>query len=375
MASSSPIRVGVVGLSTTGWASIALAPALLHEDLASKYRLTAVSTTSETSASASAKKYSAETKGLVKAFHGDTTSIAKDPDVDFVVIAVRAPSHKQAILPVIAAEKNFFVEWPAGLNLMETSEIAQAAKMKGLKTMVGLQGRFSPVVCKIKEYIEGGKIGRILSSSIIAMAPRELGFWGPRVNDRNAHTVHKDGGASLLDVALGHELDIVTHTLGDFASISATTATVYPTAIIFSEGSDQTKTATVTASDHVAFSGVLKSGAVMSVTWRGGYSSTPGRTQFVWVIDGEDGSIRVEEEAPAGAFIHITDPKLFLNGERISIDASWGGFSGSIRAAWAEFADGGEDKKYATLDDAVRIRTLLKAIEDSARDGVRVVLH
>ncbi|KAJ7740440.1 NAD-binding Rossmann fold oxidoreductase [Mycena maculata] len=372
--SVTPIRVGFVGLSTTGWASMALGPALLHPTLASKYRLTAVSTTSAASASASAEKHSTESRP-VKAFHGDTSAIAKDPDVDFVIVAVRAPAHKEAILPVIAAGKDFFLEWPAGLNLEETTEIAQAAKEKAVKTIIGLQGRHTPVVCKIKELIDSGKIGKILSSSIIALAPREAGFWGPRVNERNEHTIDKDAGATILDIALGHELDIVTHILGDFASVSATCATIYPTATIFSATSDETRTAPVTAADHVAFSGLLKSGAVASVTWRGGYTSTPGRTQFLWTIDGEDGSIRVEEDAINGAFIHIRDPKLFLNGERVPTDENWGGFSGNIRAAWAEFADGGQDTKYATIEDAVKLKTLLQAIDLSARDGVRVGLN
>ncbi|KAF7330980.1 NAD-binding Rossmann fold oxidoreductase [Mycena venus] len=356
-ASDRPIRVGVVGLSASGWASMALAPALQHPSLASKYLLTAVSTTSDTSASVSAKTYSTETNS-VKPFSGDTAHIANDPDVDLVMISVRAPGHKRAALPVISAKKSLFIEWPAGLNLRETTEIAEAAKMQGIRTMVGLQGRYTPVVCKIKEYVDGGKIGKVLSSSVIAMAPREYGFWGPRVNERNDHTINKDDGATMLDVALGHELDILTHILGDFASVSATSTIIYPSATILSSVPDQTRTASVTAADHVAFSGLLKSGSV-----------------FLWLIDGEEGSIRVEEDAVGGAFIQISDPKLFLNGERVPTDENWGGFVGSVRAQLAEFANGGKDTKYATMEDAVKLRMLLKAIDDSARDGERVFLN
>ncbi|KAJ7202280.1 oxidoreductase [Mycena pura] len=367
------IRVGFVGLSASGWASTALGPALLHPSLASTYRLTAVSTTSAVSASASATKYSTDSH-LVKPFHGATSAVANDPDVDFVIVAVRAPSHRQAVLPVIAAGKDLFIEWPAGMNLQETTEIAEAARLKGIRTMVGLQGRYTPVVRKIKELVDGGRIGKVLSSSIIALAPREAGFWGPRINERNEYTLDKDSGATMLDIALGHELDIVTHILGEFASVNATSAIIYPTATLFSTSSDEIRTAPVTAADHIAFTGLLKSGAVASVIWRGGYSSTPGRIQFVWTIDGEDGSIRVEEDTVGGAFIHIRDPKLFLNGERVPTDEDWGGFSGNIRAAWADFGGGGPETKYATLDDAVKLKALLHAIDSSARDGVRVVL-
>ncbi|KAJ6486866.1 hypothetical protein C8R45DRAFT_1074653 [Mycena sanguinolenta] len=166
LAGNKLMRVGVVGLSTSGWASMALAPALQHPSLASKYCLTAVSTRSATSAAASAKTYSTETI-VVKPFNGDTTLIASDPDVDLVMVSIRPPAHKEAALSVISAKKNLFLEWPAGLNLAETTEIAEAAKLQGVRTIVGLQGRYSPVVRKIKEYVNGGEIGQILSTSVV----------------------------------------------------------------------------------------------------------------------------------------------------------------------------------------------------------------
>jgi len=146
----SPIKVGFVGLSSAGWASVALAPSLLRPSLASSYTLTAVSTTSSDSADASAKKYSESVGHPVKAFHGDTSHIASDPDVDLVVIAVKAPSHQAAMLPVIEAGKDVFIEWPAGVGLQGSSLIAEAARKKGVRTMVGLQGRHSPVFKKVR---------------------------------------------------------------------------------------------------------------------------------------------------------------------------------------------------------------------------------
>jgi predicted dehydrogenase len=145
-----PIKVGFVGLSATGWGSIAHAPALLRPSLSSSYTLTAVSTTSEASASASAKKYSEVVGHPVKPFHGDTSKIASDPDVDLVAVAVKAMSHEDAVLPAIEAGKDVFVEWPAGVGLKGVSVIAEAARKKGVRAMVGLQGRQAPIVKKVK---------------------------------------------------------------------------------------------------------------------------------------------------------------------------------------------------------------------------------
>jgi predicted dehydrogenase len=368
---SSPIKVGFVGLSSTGWASIALAPALLQPGLSSSFTLTAVSTSSAASASASAKKYSDQVGHPVKPYHGDTSQIANDPDVDLVAVAIKAPLHKAALLPAIEAGKDVFVEWPAGVGLRESIEIAEAAEKKGIKTMVGLQGRHSPVVKKAKEIIDSGKIGKILSSSIIALAPRELFVWGPQIKDSSSYTADSTRGATMLDIAIGHQMDVFTHVLGDFASVSATTAIQYQTATLFdAEYKPTGKTVPISAPNQVAFTGLLKSGAVSSNIWRGGLPSTQGRKHFLWEIDGEEGSIRLEGDQVASAFVNVRDPVLYLNGELVEVENT-SGPADNLAAAWAAFAKGGD---YATMEDAVRNHRLLDAITRSAEEGKTISL-
>ena len=136
-----PIRIGFVGLSQTGWAAWMLAPPLFQPPLSSSYKLVAVSTTNATSAQAAADKYSKLANNPVKPYHGSTSAIAKDPEIDLVAVVVKAPAHRDAAIPVLQAGKDLFVEWPAGKNLQETQEIARLAQEKGVRTIVGLQGR------------------------------------------------------------------------------------------------------------------------------------------------------------------------------------------------------------------------------------------
>lgn len=178
----------------------------------------------------------------------------------------------------------------------------------------------------------------------------------------------------MLDIAIGHQMDVFTHILGSFASVSSTSTIIYPTStIVDGAGTAVEQNAQVTAPDHVAFTGLLKSGALASITYRGGYSSTPGRKQFLWEIDGEEGSIRLESDSIAGAFIQVRDPKVYLNGEVVTVDNE-GGFVGNLKAAWEEFAKG-DQGNYATLDDAVRNRRLLAAVDRSAKEGKRISLE
>ncbi|KAF5354607.1 hypothetical protein D9757_009583 [Collybiopsis confluens] len=363
----SPIRVGFVGLSKNGWATTILAPTLVKND---KYRLIAVSTTSKDSAEASAAQQKQNTGHEIAPYFGSTSQIANDPNVDFVAVAVKSPSHRDALIPVIEAGKNFFIEWPAGKNLKETREFAAAAHAKGLKTIVGLQGRHTVVIKKVKELIDSGAIGKVLSTSIIALSPRELRYWGPEVAEKNLFTALADQGSSMIEVAIGHHLDTFTHVLGDFASVSATTAVLYPTANVINADGTTVKTIDNVDSDHIAFTGLLKSGAIASVTWRSGYASK-GRQQLVWEIDGEKGAIRLTDDQIPSAYVHIRDPKLYLNGELVEVHG--GGLATNIAAGWEEFTKGNEGK-HATIDDAVRIRGLIEAIGLSGQEGRRVNL-
>ena len=152
---STPIRLGFIGLSATGWASTALAPPLFEKSLLPKYSIVAVSTTRPESAEASAAKYSelaskaTGTKVTVKPYHGSTEHIAADKDIDMAVVSVKALHHKEVATKVIDAGKDLFIEWPAGRELAETKELYEAAKNAGIKTVVGFQMRFANHALKV----------------------------------------------------------------------------------------------------------------------------------------------------------------------------------------------------------------------------------
>ncbi len=178
----------------------------------------------------------------------------------------------------------------------------------------------------------------------------------------------------MLEIAVGHQLGMVTYLLGDFASVSATAAIHYPTAtIIDSERKPTGKTVTASAPDQISFTGMFKSGAVSSMSWRGGLKSTPGRKQFIWEIDGEEGSIRLESDSVGAAFMHIRDPDVYLNGELVEVQKAPGP-ADTLAAAWMEYAKG-DQGNYTTIEDAVRIHRVLDAIKKSAKEGKTIQLE
>ena len=81
------IRVGIIGLSTdpSAWATIAHYTPLTQKPLSDHYKLTAVCTSSKTSAIASAKAF-----GLPEdKAYDNAEAMARDKDVDLVTVSIK----------------------------------------------------------------------------------------------------------------------------------------------------------------------------------------------------------------------------------------------------------------------------------------------
>jgi predicted dehydrogenase len=176
----------------------------------------------------------------------------------------------------------------------------------------------------------------------------------------------------MLSIAGGHQLDPLTFVLGDFATINATAATIYPTAtVVDANGKPTGETIPATSPDHYTISGLLKSGALATIIWHTGYKNAPGRKQLRWAIEGEEGSIRLESDATV--FMNVHNPTLYLNGERVDVAGTDSEVMGILGAAWEAYADGNEGQ-YATIDDAVKNQRILDAVEKSLAEGKTIVL-
>lgn len=162
-----------------------------------------------------------------------------------------------------------------------------------------------------------------------------------------------------------------TYLLGGITSVSATFANLFPVAEIIDDKLQPIgKKVSRPAEDQVAFNGTLASGAVFSFHLSSGLSSTkPGRVPFEWIIDGEEGTIKVEGGSP---FIHVQHPKnVYINGEKWEPAHELVDVTDNLQSAWEEFSKGPEGL-YTTFEDAVKVHTIIDAVRRSATEGVRV---
>lgn len=113
----------------------------------------------------------------------------------------RVDVHYSTIYPSIAAGKAVFVEWPLAENAQRASELAELAKEKGGTTFVGLQGRVSPFLGALRGVFASGKIGKVLSSDVVAFTPKTT---RGEISEGLAYFFDKKVGGNPVVIAFGH---------------------------------------------------------------------------------------------------------------------------------------------------------------------------
>jgi predicted dehydrogenase len=245
---SEKIRLGVIGANVSkGWAHRSHLPALLASP---EFELTAVCTTNRESSEESAQKF-----GARMAFHDHRDMLACD-EIDAVAVVVRVPNHFQLTKDVLEAGKHVYTEWPLGATLAEAQELADLARAKGVRTMVGLQARAAPAVVHMKELIESGFVGEVMACRMSLTRGGLLERTSDRTWQRDASL-----GANTLTISTGHNVDALRFILGDFTEV----ATVVSTQADQWFESDTNRMVDVTSPDNILISGKLAGGAVVSV--------------------------------------------------------------------------------------------------------------
>ena len=270
MAASNKIRVGIVGANPSrGFASIAHIPAL---KALAEFEISAVCTTRQDSADAAAQHF-----GVPLAFC-DAEKLARHPDVDLVTVSVKVPDHYVSVMAAIEAGKHVYCEWPLGRDADEAARMLDAARGRGIRHAVGLQGQMSPAICYARDLIADGYVGRVLSATMIGCAPN----WGPTID--RAYQADRANGANLLTITGGHTIDALCYCLGEFRELAA--FVVSQRDRISVEETDEM--IAKTSPDQLVVNGIAGNGAIVSFQVRGGVTRG---THFLFEIHGEDGDL------------------------------------------------------------------------------------
>lgn len=211
---ASRIRIGLVGLSksSTGisWASTAHLPYLHSPRGQAKYEIVAVCNSSIESARKAVIDFDLSPNTET---YGDAAQLATNPNIDLVVCNVRVDRHHKIIRPSVEAGKAVFCEWPLAHDIDHVQDLVKLAHDKGGRTMIGLQGRFSPLILKVKDLLEQGRIGKVLSSDarVSGMTDDRAVFYSSM-----DYFTQREVGGNMVTIGIGHrELAFSIHALSD----------------------------------------------------------------------------------------------------------------------------------------------------------------
>ncbi len=277
------LRVGIVGASAErGWARIAHVPALQSLE---GVELAAVATSRQETATAAASAFGA------KRAYGTATDLFRDPEIDLVAVGVKVPEHRAVVLGALAAGKHVYCEWPLGRDVGEAEELRDAATAAGVHAAIGLQARMSPAVCRARELIALGQIGRVLSARLYSATAG----WGRKVEPAGLYLEQAVNGATLVAINGGHALDVASAVLGDLVDVAALATTQYPEIEV--EIGDQSERRARSIPDHLLTQSRLCGGAALAVEVAGG---RPPDTPFRLEVVGENGTLALDGGAPWG---------------------------------------------------------------------------
>jgi predicted dehydrogenase len=366
------MRVGIVGLQPgRSWAARAHIPAL--RALSESYEIVGVANTSRASA-----EQAAAATGLPRAF-ADVAELIAAPEVDVVTVTVKVPHHAAIVQAAIKAGKHVYCEWPLGNGLAEAEELAGLARAKGVLGVVGTQARVAPEIEYLKQLIADGFIGEVLSTTLVARG----GGWGGSIPEKksSAYLLDRANGATMLTIPVGHTLAALIEVLGEVAEVSAVLATRRTAA----RAADTGETLSMSAPDQVLISGLLASGAPLSLHYRGGMARD-GDDGLVWEINGTAGDIRVT--APSRGHAQLVP--LSLHAARgddtafspLEVPAAYRSgwpqdmVPGNVARVYARMARDLRDGTHTapSFADAVALHRLIAAIERAAESGRRTVV-
>lgn len=273
--------------------------------------------------------------------------------------------------------KDLYVEWPLASNVAEAEELVELAEKAGVRTAVGLQGRFEENMEDVKQILESGRIGDVLSV-------RVEGAMGD-IGQISHYFVNNKVGGNYGTIFMGHRMlyslrggevsgpqnadnklviDTILSVVGEIKSYQSVTANQIPKWNLPTEGVVDKDTL-----DHFSFHGFLKSGAFFDIFFRSGKAFNPEKS-ITWSIYGTKGEIEITGNIliPSGGpvAIKVKDEKgnieeLPLKGQR-SPDVNIGKVYEAFRVS---------DERVVDFKEALKRHRFLEAIGSYSRESSR----
>lgn len=142
--------------------------------------------------------------------------LREQPDID--VISVCTPNGLHATHTIQALKQGFHVlcEKPMALSTYDAGEMIKAAETANRRLFIIKQNRFNPPVAAVKQAIDGGKLGKILSVHLSCFWNRNASYY-----DSSEWKGSKKLDGGTLFTQFSHFIDLLYWMIGDVDEVQA----------------------------------------------------------------------------------------------------------------------------------------------------------
>ena len=144
---------------------------------------------------------------------------------DVALVTGPASTHVVTATALAGAGAHLLVEKPLSDSLSGVDALLHRCVANGLTLLVGYNLRFAPDLQAIKQALDDGRIGRVLS--VRAEVGSYLPDWRPSADYRTTVSARRDLGGGVLG-ELSHEIDYVQWLVGDIIEVSARVGQLSP---------------------------------------------------------------------------------------------------------------------------------------------------
>lgn len=157
----------------------------------------------------------AERHGVTR-WSTDAQAVIDDPEVTCVYVATPTDSHAAYAIAAARAGKHVLVEKPMAMSAAEGRSMVQAAEESGVRLWVAYYRRALPRFVTVRELLESGAIGRLLSVDTVWRKPADFTGW--------RWDAERNRGGEFYETAC-HTLDVLDHLLGPASEVAGVTST------------------------------------------------------------------------------------------------------------------------------------------------------
>lgn len=136
-------------------------------------------------------------------------ALIADPNIDWVMVGSWNSVHREHVVSAFKAGKHVFCEKPLATTIEDCVAMSEAWKASGKQFAIGFTLRFSPHYRKIKELLDDGIVGDIISMEFNETLAFNHGGW---IHD-DWRSFTKYAGTHLLEKCC-HDIDLVNWMIG-----------------------------------------------------------------------------------------------------------------------------------------------------------------